>query len=852
MKKTYYKLFIFIFCLTPLVATSKIPDDYAKIITDTHKNTIPYNQCQEMENKIGQLMYITADGFGSNYTIHPDYDRLIKRIQPGGVLPHYNSSNINKIRRANEVLQNNSLLPLMIGIDYQSVKADGKEIRIGLGFGSGLVGTVGEQSPECYEKIATLDAVLHKYAGINHPLGPTIEYDNNGGGILEKDLFFKKPRLDSIISAFKNMGLETTIKHFPHTPEGYNLHKESKDTKIPKDEIDTKYMPIFKELSQESGFLMTTHLYNSEIDPANMATFSKKWMNKLRNEVGFKGIVMTDALFMISQYSTTMKNMARDWPLSDPDDDTTIFSIKAILAGHDMFFVETAASDTEKLWKNLVKFSCTNNNLADTFRKRIKESYDRIVEYKNANQQLRNISTPLTAKEITTLINARSDIPGICAKDFSQVALITNQLSSTPTKIADNIFPCAQFIFDENSSLIKQILMLQNTTEKTVLPEMVIQAATSSNPDEINFAIKMVTDNKDLRNQVREMAKTKVNIDNFNDQSDALTTLTVLDLFDQDSIIIDQLFTTKQDKLIKKYIELGKKGSLPSISGASRKEAQEYLLSTISKNPINLEKMKAFSVEMDQLIEIIFPYEVLSNLTIKEIEKMDIPIDLKIILFIKRNYNPDFEEIHDQEILQRIFAIYFNNPHFHNLNITNTTCVNKINNHCLQQLQTKTQPWMILNALLYDKSSFKNLNEKTRQFANLLIDKKIKENTKIKEIEYIVSKDEIRFIQARIYPNEQKINDFIGLNIKSFKESLKSSSENDDNFWDSSAMIGNGISLLTFEKMNLSEANKQFISDVLKKEWSGDIELPFEIQEYVKNNKEIFPEEKFRSIISVE
>ena len=64
--------------------------------------------------------------------------------------------------------------------------------------------------------------------------------------------------------------------------------------------------------------------------------------------------------------------------------------------------------------------------------------------------------------------------------------------------------------------------------------------------------------------------------------------------------------------------------------------------------------------------------------------------------------------------------------------------------------------------------------------------------------------------------------------------------------------IGNGISLLTFEKMNLSEANKQFISDVLKKEWSGDIELPFEIQEYVKNNKEIFPEEKFRSIISVE
>jgi len=852
MKKTHYYLFIFVLYLTPLVGTSKIPEDYAKTIIDTQKNTIPYNQCQEMENKIGQLMYITADGFSSNYTIHPDYDRLIKRIQPGGVLPHYNSSDINKIKKANETLQNNSNLPLMIGIDYQTVKADGKEVTMGLGFGSGMVGKLGEQSPECYEKIATLDAALHKYAGINNPLGPTIENSKGWEGILEKDLSFKKPRLDSIISAFKNMGLETTIKHFPYTPGSYNLHKESRDTKIPKDEIDTKFMPVFKEFSQESGFLMTTHLYNSEIDPANMATFSKKWMNKLRNEVGFKGIVMTDALFMISQYSTAMKNMARDWPLSDPDDDITIFSIKAILAGHDMFFVETAAPDTEKLWKNLVKFSCSNNNLADTFRKRVKESYDRIIEYKNANQKLKNISTPLTEKEIKTLIDARSDIPGICSKDFSEIRLITNKLSSAPTKIASSIFPCVQFNFEENSSLINQILMLQNTTKKTIIPEMIMQAAISNDPAEINFAIKMITDDKDLRNQVKEIAKAMVYSNNFNDQSNALTVLTVLDLFDQDSNIIDHLFITKQDKLIKKYSELGRKGSLPSISEKPKDEAQEYLLKTILKKPINLEKLKSFDPDMDQLIEIVFPYEALSNLTINEIEKMDIPTDLKIILLIKKNYNPDFEKIQDQEMLKRIFSIYFNNPNFNDIVMTSTTCINKTNDHCLQQQQLRTEPWVIIDALWKDTSSFQNLNKETKKHVASLFDKYLIKNKKMIEVNNEDMASPIRFLQLRLYPDEKKINDLINSNIKLFKKSLKSSVDENNAFWESSDIIGKGISLLASNKMNLSEQNKQFLASALKNGWSLNKALDPKIAEFIKNNKEMFPEEKFRNIISAE
>ena len=53
----------------------------------------------------------------------------------------------------------------------------------------------------------------------------------------------------------------------------------------------------FKELS-DIKFAMTAHILYSKIDNQNPATMSKKIIDIIRNDIGFKNIIMTDDLSM--------------------------------------------------------------------------------------------------------------------------------------------------------------------------------------------------------------------------------------------------------------------------------------------------------------------------------------------------------------------------------------------------------------------------------------------------------------------------------------------------------------------------------------------------------------------------
>ncbi len=354
MKKIFSTLII----LVALHSLGLQAENYANTLQAAKKVEIPLNECKEMEQKVGQLLYINVDGFDSNFTIDPAYDRLVKRIQPGGVLPKYNSSNPVKIKRASETLQSMSVNPLLIGIDSKNVEPD-----IGLGFGCGMANELGGVDEGCFEKVALIEAALHKYLGINHSLGPTVKYNPKCGGLLAGEDRYKIPRLERVLTSFNRVGVETTLKHFPYTPGNFNLHHDNRDTAVSRSVVFSRHLPVFSALKNQSGILMTTHLYNSNIDPNNMATFSKTWIDILKKDVGFKELVMTDALFMIDSYKGNMRQMAQNWPFIDDinlSDDLTIFAVKAILAGHDMVLLESAAAETERIWKSLVAVSCKN------------------------------------------------------------------------------------------------------------------------------------------------------------------------------------------------------------------------------------------------------------------------------------------------------------------------------------------------------------------------------------------------------------------------------------------------------------------------------------------------------------
>lgn len=357
--------------------------DYTSQLAKEGALKITQKECKGVEDKLGQLLYATVyiDDEKSKAASNEAYFNIIKDLNLGAILPHYSysgnaKSNGRSIYEWNQKMKTLSSTPPIIGVDYVIDAC-------GLGYGKGILEDA--SLSECREDIYKFQAACHAYFGVSQAIGPTVErssYKGNHPYMLNSPQVVKDAK--ELVNEFDKVGVSTTMKHFPYTPEDYNLHKQSKDTKLSKQQVTEKLLP-FKEMSKKVDFAMSTHLYNSSIDPEDMATFSKKWISLLRNEVKFDGILVTDALFMISEYQDTMKSMSRKWNHAlwkKKLGDQSIFAVRALLAGHNMVFLDGTAQDTRTIFKNLLYVACEDNQISKDLRKHIADSHKKIIAYK--------------------------------------------------------------------------------------------------------------------------------------------------------------------------------------------------------------------------------------------------------------------------------------------------------------------------------------------------------------------------------------------------------------------------------------------------------------------------------------
>ena len=796
-----------LFLLSSAVPTSaKIPEDYAATIIKEGK-TVSHQECSEMESKIGQLLYITVDGFGSNFTVHPDYFKLVKRIQPGGVLPHYNSGKLEEIKKANAELQSNSALPLMIGIDYQNI---GKT-RIGLGYGAGIAGDIGEQPPECYARISRIDAALHRYAGINHPLGPTIENASQWGGILTKDLNYKIPRLQAITKSFHELGLETTLKHYPYTPENFNLHQESRDTNIPMQEVNEKYLPVFREMSNDAGFVMTTHLFNSQVDPDNMATFSPLWIKKLREEIGFNGIVMTDALFMIESYADTMKQMARDWPFQDSpemNNDNTIFAVKAILAGHDMIFLATAATETEKQWKNLVKFSCGNNTAAARFRERVRESEARISRYKKANDRLRKIQADLSQTEIEELLNRRGKIKETCSEDFSKIETILQKIAAIPPRIDREVFPCVTSSSEQVSSLVTQLLALESNLDNEITPFLAIQAVSSPDLTDVTFAQSFFRKHPQLLPRLRPLLVQQLQSNQTLKMRQALHIMSTLELWNNDSSFIDEAVKNADERKILAYFDALETGTAPLLSPALREQGMNFLKQYLQKHPLNLVKATELPSRVKQMINMFLPPSLARELSPEKLAALNLPEDMQVLLMLGQALRTDHPKL---KALRRFFILYVSNPQFRFFKLPMEYCektnAGKCENYVVTHASVKSLQSILFNRqTLHDQL---NAEDKKTVLATLSL---VLADPKTKDPQFL---SELRLLRIALTNNQQDADDFLATVIKTFTTTVQQG----DSQLKMAQTYDLGQKLQSLESFSISPKNNEALLSVLKENW---------------------------------
>ncbi|HMN48937.1 MAG TPA: glycoside hydrolase family 3 N-terminal domain-containing protein [Ignavibacteriaceae bacterium] len=339
----------------------------------------------DLRHKISQMLMI---GFqGKSVTDTMLINDLNKRGVGGVILFAANIESPTQLNQLTTQLKSYSSIPLFISVDQEG----GKVAR--------LNATNGYQSTYSAFKIGTYFnnefdtrgwagqmATWLSSAGINIDLAPVADVDVNPTspaiGALDRS-FSKIP--DSVyqhcfwfIDEFHQRNIFNTLKHFPgHGSAATDSHLGFTD--ITNTWADSELIPFRKLIaSGYNDFIMSGHLFNSNLDPNYPASLSNKVLTELlRNSLKFKGLIITDGMFMgaISNNYTFDKAVEL-----------------AINAGNDVLLYTANNLNGKSLVDSVVNIVMNKISEGKITEQRIDESYNRIILKKSLLTEIKNIA----------------------------------------------------------------------------------------------------------------------------------------------------------------------------------------------------------------------------------------------------------------------------------------------------------------------------------------------------------------------------------------------------------------------------------------------------------------------------
>jgi hypothetical protein len=323
------------------------------------------------------MMTLNIDGFGHpTHAIHPEYLEYVKAVQPWGVFPKFGNGNLDQILADMSELEENIGPSTRVGVDYVRFlfKDDATQTiyRVGLGHSGGLLAETEGADLSCLLGIGYLNGMILRSLGINQVYGPTIEHHPHWGVLSQPQLPLEN--LKALEKGLRAMKMLLTYKHYPYTPLSFDLHRQNRDERLSPQEVYLK-IKRFSAVRTED-MIMSTHVYNSQIDPDSLVTFSKKWVNQLRH-LGFQGLLMSDALFMVKKYPATLgsifKNLS-EYQACGVDHFAAITASESLLSGHQIVMLESELKDTRRVLDQLKKLESCSTSLGLRFKKRVEDN----------------------------------------------------------------------------------------------------------------------------------------------------------------------------------------------------------------------------------------------------------------------------------------------------------------------------------------------------------------------------------------------------------------------------------------------------------------------------------------------
>ncbi len=259
-------------------------------------------------DRVGQRLMVTFPG---HELTGPIADFLLECRAGGVILFGRNISNLAQVRRLNDDLQQlareNNLPPLMIGIDEEGgrvsrMPGDGKAVITPSQMAQAVAGR------EAVTTCAGVTARQLRRLGFNLNFAPVLDINNNPANpVIGSRAFGMTPELVgemgvAAIEAYLAEGIAPCAKHFPgHGDTIVDSHLGLPELDFSLAQLrERELKPFVRAIAAGVPALMTAHILFPAIEPKHLpATLSRLFLTALlRDELGFEGVLFTDALIM--------------------------------------------------------------------------------------------------------------------------------------------------------------------------------------------------------------------------------------------------------------------------------------------------------------------------------------------------------------------------------------------------------------------------------------------------------------------------------------------------------------------------------------------------------------------------
>lgn len=354
-------------------------NSYQKSNTETYSNQNNFSSKKEnllllkikqmtLEEKVGQMFLVGIFANEANATL----ENFIRYLKIGSVLLMgtnlYNEKALNVTKTLQLVASTTHQLPLLIAIDQEGgVVTRMQELH------SNLTSQTEITNKEQAYTIAKTRGKELKDDGIHINFSPVVEYITSTSSFMYNRVFRgSKENIisfgESMVHGYQDAGIISGIKHFP----GHDNTSLDSHTNLPISEIASSSIPeytrTFGKVIEKSNpkMVMMAHILFEKIDPIYPASLSPTFINILRGNNAYQGVIVTDDMNM----SAITKSFG-----------TENAAIQAIIAGNDilLYVINENNIITINHAREAIISSVKSGNISE---KRIDESVYRILKLK--------------------------------------------------------------------------------------------------------------------------------------------------------------------------------------------------------------------------------------------------------------------------------------------------------------------------------------------------------------------------------------------------------------------------------------------------------------------------------------